>query len=139
LKECTTMSLAKLARTSVINNWKSCENPRKINQRQDYFSLFIEKTGLWKVEVCEKYGANCCWDNVDSLVVVEALKRKTNSNVTWGALINQIRQLMDLDWEVDVQHAYRKVTNVLMLLQMRSIRYVKKLTFLRSALLRWIT
>jgi ribonuclease HI len=60
---------------------------------------------LWGVYEGLKYVKNMGFTavevNVDSLAVVEALKRKTKSNVTGGALINQIRQIMNLDWEVD--------------------------------------
>jgi ribonuclease HI len=73
-------------------------------------SVFVAE--LWGVYEGLKYVKNMGFTavevNVDSLAVVEALKRKTKSNVTGGALINRIRQIMNLDWEVDVQHAYRE-------------------------------
>ncbi|GAU23682.1 hypothetical protein TSUD_304570 [Trifolium subterraneum] len=73
-------------------------------------SAFVAK--LWGVYEGLKYvknmGLAAVEVNVDSLAVVEALKRKTNSNVTRGALINRIWQLVDLDWEVNVKHVYRE-------------------------------
>jgi hypothetical protein len=46
--------------------------------------------------------------NVDSSVVDRVLRQQGNSSPTGCAIINQIRRLLDLDWEVVVKHSYRE-------------------------------
>ncbi|GAU15108.1 hypothetical protein TSUD_08460 [Trifolium subterraneum] len=98
-------------------NWEGAIAKRKIGGSDgEWLGGFAEYVGqcsafvieLWGVYEGLKYvknmGLAAVEFNVDSLAMVEALKRKTNSNVTGGALINRIRPLTDLDWEVNVQH-----------------------------------
>ncbi|PNX77836.1 ethylene responsive transcription factor 1b, partial [Trifolium pratense] len=46
--------------------------------------------------------------NVDSSVVDRVLHLNGNGSPLGGALINQIRHLLDLEWEVEVNHSYRE-------------------------------
>jgi ribonuclease HI len=67
---------------------------------------------LWGVLEGLRYARNLGFTrielNVDSSVVDHVLRRQGNNSPTGSALINQIRRLMDLDWEVVVKHSYRE-------------------------------
>jgi hypothetical protein len=46
--------------------------------------------------------------NVDSKAVVEAVHNQKIQNLVGRSLVDRIRRLLECDWEVNVQHAYRK-------------------------------
>jgi hypothetical protein len=45
---------------------------------------------------------------VDSKAVVEAVHNKKIQNLVGRSLVDRIRRLLECDWEVKVQHAYRE-------------------------------
>jgi hypothetical protein len=47
--------------------------------------------------------------NVDFMVVVQAIFETSKQSSNGSALIQKIRQMLDLDWEVVVHHFYREV------------------------------
>jgi len=47
--------------------------------------------------------------NVDSLLVVNIIRSGKESNASGRSLVQNIRQLLQINWEVKVKHSYREV------------------------------
>jgi ribonuclease HI len=46
--------------------------------------------------------------HIDSLVVVQNIAAKKSNKIVARTLVERIRKLIDLDWEVVVHHSYRE-------------------------------
>ncbi|GAU32220.1 hypothetical protein TSUD_278000 [Trifolium subterraneum] len=59
---------------------------------------YARRLGFTKIEL-----------NVDSKVVTHVLYKNEIGNPLGGTLVSHIRRLLDLDWEVVINHSYREV------------------------------